>query len=263
MVLAIAAGQGAGTPGRAAEQTIERYPMKELNVPRSGKMGDVVARKNRYGQYLSQAPSKGKFRTAARDRAEANWARIAHAWETLTDEQFNAWERYGAQNRSRRRMGRSSRLSGWNSFFKVNNERLALGLELLTEPPPLQTEDSDCVGPLAITLQGRRIALKLGVSGVPAGPIKVYGSPPQNLGRRRCWDWRVLGLLPAPVAGQFDITEMYVAKYGWPPGRTRVFIWTKPLAAGKGGRMKETKAVVPCWERPASGWRPRQGAKPA
>jgi len=101
--------------------------MKELNVPRSGKCGDIVAKKNRYGQYLSKRPGGGKHRTRARDRAEANWAMIAEAWKHLSEARYRAWEIAGARVRSHPRLGQSGRLSGWNYFFQVNNERLAPG----------------------------------------------------------------------------------------------------------------------------------------
>ena len=101
--------------------------MKELNVPRSGKCGDIVAKKNRYGQYLSKRPDGGKHRTRARVQAEANWAMIAEAWKHLSEARYRAWEVAGAQVRSHPRLGQSGRLSAWNYFFQVNNERLAPG----------------------------------------------------------------------------------------------------------------------------------------
>ena len=231
--------------------------MKELNVPRSGKCGDIVAKRNRYGQYLSKRPDGGKHRTRARDRAEANWAMIAEAWKHLSEARYQAWEIAGAQVRSHPRLAQSGRLSGWNYFFQVNNERLALGLGLSLDPPAGGASGANPVGALTITKRGGRIMLKLKVSEVPAGVIKVYGSPPQERGRRRCWDWRVLGRLPAPTGGESDITELYVRKYGWPAGGTRVFIWTKPLHSRGKGQMKETNAVVPEWEHRADGGRQR------
>jgi hypothetical protein len=228
--------------------------MKERNVPRSGKCGDIVAKRNRYGQYLSKRPDGGKHRTRARDRAEGDWAMIAEAWKHLSEERYRAWEIAGAQERSHPRLGQSGRLSAWNYFFQVNNERRALGLGLLLDPPARGQSTANPVGALTITRQGGRLALKLKVSGALTGVIKVYGSPPQPRGRRRCWDARVLGRLPGSNGGEIDITELYVRKYGWPEEGKRVFIWTKPLNSRGKAQMKETNAVVPDWEpRPGSG----------
>ncbi len=80
------------------------------------------------------------------------------------------------------------------------------------------------LGPLAIRNGSGGFALKLTVPKTPAELILVFGSPPRSPGTRRCKDFRFLGLLPAPVGGESDLTELWVKKFGNLPAGARVFI---------------------------------------
>ena len=54
-----------------------------------------------------------------------------------------------------------------------------------------------------------------------------------------------LGLLPEPVGGLSDITEMYKAIYGVLPANMRIFIRTVQQINGWKDTPKQTNAVVP------------------
>jgi hypothetical protein len=54
-----------------------------------------------------------------------------------------------------------------------------------------------------------------------------------------------LGLLPAPLEGVSDITELYVASYGEPKAGEKVFIVTRQQKDGWEGHEQETNEVVP------------------
>jgi hypothetical protein len=94
---------------------------------------------------------------------------------------------------------------------------------------------------------GDGVALKLGVSGLPAKDIMVFASPPSKAGWQYCGDYRFLGLLPLPVKGWSDITRLYFKKFGVPPPHTRVFIRTWQQVDGweDRGQMQLTNALVP------------------
>jgi hypothetical protein len=59
------------------------------------------------------------------------------------------------------------------------------------------------------------------------------------------WNFVALGLLPAPVRGLSDITELYVARFGVPKVGTRVFIRTRQQINGWKDAPKQTNAIVP------------------
>ena len=63
--------------------------------------------------------------------------------------------------------------------------------------------------------------------------------------RPKCRNPIYLGLLPAPRDGHSDITALYVAKQGVPPGGTRLFIRTRQECNGWLGEAVELSAIVP------------------
>jgi len=236
--------------------------MKTGPTLQTGPCGDMVASKNQFGQYLRKRPSRQKPRNKPRsadiDRAESDWRAISVLWNSLTEEQYRAWGISADGERSRPRAGQSGRLSPRHFFFKLNNSRASLGLTLLADPPLAAKAGPNPVGQLHITNRGDRVVLRLEVSEVARDPIKLYGSPPQNRGRRRCQDLRVLGCLPAQANGESDITLLYVQEYGVPEPGTRVFIRTVVELNGRQTSPRETNCIVPERQRSASGKQNRQ-----
>jgi hypothetical protein len=235
--------------------------MKELNVPQSGKWGDHVVRRNHYGQYVCKYSPPQKRRTADKGDVESDFQKVSEAWEDLPDEKRPAWSIGATRVRSRARLGKTSALDARALFFKLNLAQLRMGLEVLTDFPGRADFGPNPVGLLTITWAGGRPVLKVRVSGVPAEPIKVYGSPPQNRAKLRCWDLRVLGWLPTPAGGESEITELYFKKYGAPPAGKRVFIGTTQQSNGWQGRQAATNAVVP--DRKQAGRNGRHRGGPA
>ena len=95
------------------------------------------------------------------------------------------------------------------------------------------------------------IALKLSVPQAPAGNTLVFGSLPRNAGRRYCDKFMYLGLLPAPDAGESNITEMYVDRRGMPWSGARVFIYTQQQVNGWRDEPVQIDAIVPLKPAPA------------
>jgi hypothetical protein len=241
--------------------------MKTGSTLQTGACGEVVASTNKFGQYVRKRPSRkkrrNKPRTADIDRTEGDWRALAALWNTLSEEQYRAWEIASEGERSRPRAEQSGRLPPRQFFFKVNNSRASLGLPPLADPPVPADPGPNPVGRLHITNRGDRVVLRLEVSGVVRNPIKVYGSPPQNRGRRHCRDLRVLGSLPAQANGEIDITQRYVEKYGIPEPGKRVFIRTIVEINGRQSSPQETNCVVPERPRPARGKPNRHTVWPA
>lgn len=219
--------------------------MKTLDGPRVGKLGEVVASRNHYGQHLHKKGHPKKRRTP--DRLQANWAMraVAEGWENLTDQQRDRWYFAAPGVPSRKVLGKSGRLDGRGFFSKVNLPRARLGMELLTDPPARTDPGPNPAVAFNIFHDASGIALKLTLSRVPAEELLLRASPPCNAGKRRNWDYRVLDVLSAPVKGLSDITELYVRKYGVPPVGKRVFIRIVQQMNGWRGQPWEASAVVP------------------
>jgi hypothetical protein len=229
--------------------------MKTGPTLHTGPRGDVVASSNRFGQYLRRRPSRqkrrNKRRTADTDRAEADWRSIAALWNTLSEDQYRAWEIASEGEHSRPRAGQSGRLPPRTFFFKVNNSQASLGLPMTADPPVAADPGPNPVGQLHITNRGDRVVLRLEVSGAVPDPIKVYAAAPQNRGTTRGRDFRVLCRLPPPRNGEVDITQPYVQKFGVPKPGKRVFIRTVVEVNGRQRSPRETNCLVPERQRPA------------
>ena len=124
--------------------------------------------------------------------------------------------------------------------------RLAdIGEPQVVEPPSYPQFDINPVGDLTITNTRGVIALKLAVPAAPARQTLVLGTKPLSAGRSFPGRFTFLGLLPEPVGGLSDITEMYKAIYGVLPANMRIFIRTMQQINGWKDTPKQTNAVVP------------------
>jgi hypothetical protein len=221
------------------------YMAKKLDVPQSGKVGTTVNVKTRYGQIQRQYVTPKDPKTPAQMTIRSNLARVSARWRAITEKQRQAWTAGGRDAESRRRLGRSSFLTGCQFFIKINCARAAIGLEQLNDPPELPEFPDNPVGELLITNSRDTIALKLSVPTAPAEHMLVFGAAPCSAGRSSARHFVFLGFLPVPARGVSDITDLYVARFGVPPVGTKVFIRTQQQINGWDGVPKQTSAVVP------------------
>jgi hypothetical protein len=66
-----------------------------------------------------------------------------------------------------------------------------------------------------------------------------------SAGRKKWRHGAYLGMLPAPIGGESDITRIYIAKYGEPEPGKKVFIRTRQQRNGWEDEAKDTSEVVP------------------
>ena len=121
----------------------------------------------------------------------------------------------------------------------------ALSEQISGALPGAITDSKVNVGELTITRTRGTVAFKLAVSGAPAEHTVVYGAAPCSAGKYFVRHFNILGLLPEPVHGMSDITDLYVARYGVPRVGTRVCIRTQQQINGWDHLPKQTSAIVP------------------
>ena len=102
----------------------------------------------------------------------------------------------------------------------------AKGLPQFDVAPPKPAFTTSRVVELAVTYPGGKFTLQIRVGGTPAQLILVQGARPVRSCVRCVLHFPFLGLLPPPVDGWSDITEMYVARFGVPKPGTAVWIRT-------------------------------------
>jgi hypothetical protein len=240
--------------------------MKIRKTPQSGACGDTVVSRNHHGYHMRRRPARTKPRnkphTPAIDRSEHVWRTLAALWNSLTEEQYRAWDRAAAQEHTRTRNGERSSLTAREFFYRVNSSRASLGLDPVASPPEQADYCANPVRELVITNRAGHVALGLQLAHAPGSLIKLYASPPQRQGRRKCWDFRVLGALPPAKQGVSDFTVLYVRRFGAPEAGTRVFVRAVVHVDGQQGEERQTNQLIPRSQPPGS-WSSSPSARAA
>jgi hypothetical protein len=192
-----------------------------------------------------KAAARKSAPTPDQRRARAEMSLLSAAWNDLTEEQRQAW---GDRARSDRRGGRAARArrrSGRRAFFKANFRRLALRQDLLADPPGSEGVCSIPLARLVITNRAGRIVLKVRLLSGEADGLMISSWRPCNAGAMKWNKFVRLGLPPHRERGLYDITRLYVAKFGVPPVGKKVFIRLQQMNDYLGSVVYTTSAVVP------------------
>jgi hypothetical protein len=200
----------------------------------------------------SYTPKSGKRGTVAQDRAWGAFGSPSRLWNTLTDEQYRAWDEAAKKENRRRHLPRGHRLNAQNLFTMINSHQAFLGLPPYLYPPERPAFTLDHLGPLIAGDGGDGITLKLGVPKPPVGHILVFGARPCSPGRRYCDKLRYLGLLPAPKGGVSNITARFCERHGMPWPGSRVIIATQQQLNGWRDIPKRLDVIVPVRQAPAT-----------
>ncbi len=226
--------------------------MKKLGPPQSGKLGNIVAFKSRFGQCEREHVATTPHWTEAQLQAQNQFGGSALRWSDLTDEEAAAWSEVGRQTRSQRRGGQSGPLTGQMLFTQINRNQALLGLPPLRRPAERPVFAPFELVRLLPVLHHGTLALKLSVAKASEGYTLVYGSRSFNAGRRYCDKFLYLGALPASAASERIITEMYARRYERPRPGSRIFIRTVQQINGWRGFPQVTSAIIPATDSPAA-----------
>jgi hypothetical protein len=219
--------------------------MKILDIPQSGKKGLDVSMSGRYGQVRRTLVIPTNPRTASQLGVRGAFAAILSRWRTLTQPQRAAWTAAASNHQTRARLGQAGPMTGSQLFLKINAVLALLGAEQVDAPPQSPQWPDNPVDGLVITNLAGVIALKVGCPSTPANNTIVRASKPVSQGRSVNTDYRVLGVLPAPVAGSCDITSLYTAFFGVPPVGSKVFVKINQTIDGWEDLGKQVDAIVP------------------
>ena len=220
--------------------------MKILDIPQSGKRGQIVAFQSRFGLCLRQLVRPRNTRTPARQFMRGAFGRHSQTYSRkLSEEQMDRWQLVAAQVLSDPRLGQSGPLTGQQLFTSINSVRSRVNLPETLEVPARPVFAANPVAELLISNSGNGARLVLRLSGELNEDVMVFGQAPCSSGRRKRRNVAYLGLLPPPVDGLSDITDIYHARYGEPSPGTRVFIITCQQKDGWKALDRETSDIVP------------------
>jgi hypothetical protein len=220
--------------------------MKILDIPKSGKCGQVVAFRSRFGLCLRELIIPRNTITPARQFMRGAFGHHSQAYShRLSDEQMDRWILAGAQVMSDPRLGQNGPLTGQQLYTSINSVRSRVDLPETLEPPARVAFGPSAVAELVAENTEAGVRLLVRITGELKEDVMVFGQAPCSSGRRKRRNVAYLGLLPPPVDGWSDITYLYRARYGEPRPGTRVFIVTCQQKNGWKGMDRETSALVP------------------
>jgi hypothetical protein len=109
--------------------------MKVLDIPRSGKRGNMVWQRNRYGQYCYPAFIPFNPRTPAQLAVRGNFGAVSARWRKLTEEQRIVWCQVAKSKKSKSRLLQCGPLTGFLLFVKINVALANRGMAQVDLPP--------------------------------------------------------------------------------------------------------------------------------
>jgi hypothetical protein len=220
--------------------------MKMLDVPKSGRRGNVVFFMNRNRQRERAYVVPKNVRNAATRRARGAFGALSKAYGALlTEEQRDAWNAAAARVLSRPRLGQCGPLTGQQHFVGINSARARVGSKMLLWPPAPVAFGPNPVQALRLRYLDGRLRVELKLCGPLSGDIMVFAQTPCSPGWNKWRRGTCIGLLPTPKEGISDITERYLEAFGEPePGR-KVFIRTRQQRNGWEAEPKDVSELVP------------------
>jgi len=219
------------------------YPMKFLDIPRSGSYAGVTSSRNRFGQYVRTRATpvnpNSTFQGTVRARMSAN----AAGWRALTDGQRAGWEALGLTITRTDALGQVYDLNGFMAYCMVNNNNLAAGNAVVAAAPGLITPSAMLTA--VITLTAAALSIAYTPTPLAAGVrLFSYASPQRSAGRAFEGDYRLVAVSAAAAATPANIYAAYIARFGVPIVGQRVFF---SLVAYNGGFLSApllTSAIV-------------------
>ena len=205
----------------------------------------VRAFKGRHGWAASTFGPPTNPRTVAQQNHRRNVLAVSRRWRTLSLEQGGTWRALAANRYFVNDKGQRVRLNCFKLFVSLNTRRADLGLPQFDVAPAQPVFSKTPVVELAVSYAGGKFTLKIRLDGIPEHLILVQGARPVRSGVRLVQHFPFLGLLPPPVDGWSDITELYVSRYGVPKPNQAIWIRTCQHIDGWTDAPKVTRARVP------------------
>ena len=193
--------------------------MRIVDVQQRGKRGKIVASRNRFGQYIKEFVPHKQPASAAQREVWGTMTELSWVWNEISDERREAWRRRAEQVHSRPTLAQSGPLDGILLFKKINSVLRICRRDALLDPPPWPEFSPNPVIGFAIRPRKSGIAMRLQMSPQvrweerPAlEDLMVFAWAPCNAGVDKNSLYAFIGLSPAPMRGEFDVTKLYMEK---------------------------------------------------
>ena len=189
--------------------------MKVLTIPSSGKIGQAVFFRSRFGLCQRAYVVPNPRATPARSFMRGLFGNLSHGWgPRLSQDQRDRWNLAASGVMSHPRLAQRGPLTGQQFWQAINSVRGRVGLPPTLEPPAPVVFGPTPIGRLVASNGENGVRLLLPVTGEVTEDIMVFGQAPCSAGRSKRRNVAYLGLAPAAVGGMIDITDLYKARYG-------------------------------------------------
>ena len=136
----------------------------------TGKRGNKVFQRARYGQICYDAFVPANPKTARQRLVRKNFAIVSASWALLlSEEQRLAWRLRAKSQKTRRRLGQSWPLPGFNYYMRENVTLANRGQPQLALPPVEDRALPPELPPLTRTLSPQELELLLASPAAPSG----------------------------------------------------------------------------------------------
>ena len=189
------------------------------------RVGSVFFGKNAAGAFLATSTKPRDPRSTSQRGARGQLSNLAYLWQSaLSQTDRQNWQTWANAHPVTDVFTHTFALSGLAAFIWVNQNIYKVGGSIRLTPPPAFSCSSP--GGITVVISGAPLTLIITTTSAPAADecTIVYVTPPMSLGRMLPPKRLIIcDHFAAGVAGPYDITAGFLAKYGQFPHGTRVY----------------------------------------
>lgn len=212
-----------------------------------GKFNGSVIQRNKAGIIIRNNHWKAPQQFPKWQNQKSEFAVVANGWRTLSDAQRLLWEAMASSYPATNRFGDVYTPSGFQLYMTLNGTLQAAGQTLLLVPlaPAVvfdQGANTLVLGPAPSIIVN--ITNNMGAN----DGIQIYASRPLSAGSGiRDGSFSLMLFDDNIAALAFDITALYLAKFGQPPIGTKIFSKVESIRkdTGQSGNIRFADDIMP------------------
>lgn len=200
-----------------------------LTGPMSGKLGGIVASRNRGGQYFRRRSTPVNPNSQLQTEVRANFATLVSYWNNeLDDSERQTWALWAANTPRLDSLGQTHVLTAQNAFIGFNSLRIQASLSILKENTGAYNRGEAISAASISYVNGPPVELDLaltyGANPSAAGVTLIYQGRPQNQTVNFYkGPYRFVRTYPITAGVPFTAFNMDPDDLPFPPGEDRNF----------------------------------------
>ena len=201
-----------------------------------GKLGGLVASRNRSGSYMRTKVSPSNPQSVAQTEVRNYLTSVSQAWRGLTSAQRLAWNNAVASFKSTNIFGDGVTPSGFNLYSRLNQNLKLIGASVITTPPlPANVPAfTSCTITPDFTTGDFEVAFAPAIGATEN--VLVYATPGVSAGKSFVKsEYRLIEILDTADVTPYDITTSYTAAFGALPAvGTKAFVKMRQVVIASG-----------------------------